>query len=71
MITTQLACSLEYWSDVDSCYESLAHFHVSESSHVEWELPSSVSFGSVASRRWRITINHLEWTDEDLEEIIT
>ena len=56
---------------MESSYEALAHFHVSESNHVEWELPSSVSHGSVASRRWRITVNHLEWTDEDLEEIIT
>jgi hypothetical protein len=62
---------LEYWSEVDSRYEAVAQFHVSESSHAEWELPSSVTLGSVASRRWRINVNHLEWTDEDLEEIIT
>lgn len=67
----QLACGLEYWSEVGSSYEAVAQFHVSESSHVEWELPSSIPLSRVASRRWRITVNHLEWTDEDMDEIIT
>ena len=45
-------------------------FYVSESAHAEWDLPESISLASIASRRWRICINHIEWVDEDMEEIL-
>ena len=65
----QLNCSLEYWSEAGSCYQCLTHFHVSESVHADWDIPSTIPPSSVASRRWRISINHLEWVDEDVEEV--
>ena len=66
----QLSCSLEYWSEAGSCWEELTSFHISESAHAEWEVPPSLSLVSVASRRWRISVNHIEWIDEDMEEIL-
>lgn len=66
----QLSCSLEYWSDAACCYKELTHFHISESVPAEWEVPASVPLGSIASRMWRICVNHIEWIDDDMEEIL-
>ena len=69
--TQQIECSLEYWSDSEQAFNKLAHFHISEVSSAEWSLPLSVATPTVASRVWRICLNHLEWVDEDMVEIVT
>lgn len=66
----QLSCSLEYWSEACSCYQSLVNFYVSESVPAEWDISESICLTSIASRWWRICLNHIEWIDEDMEEMV-
>ena len=60
----QVGCTLEYWDEDQTSFVSLEHFHMSESS------PSEVTVARPApSRRWRVSINEVEWVDEEEGEL--